>query len=100
MSMLSEPDISTTDDFWNEQPHIQLPDFEAHVYESLAWADSLQGKRIGIPKVYIAQHDLVVKSVTTPLAVIVLWKRAEADLEALGATVVSTSFSTGREIRK
>lgn len=94
IAVIAEPDPVTKGDFWREQKHIKLPELEEIHYGSLSQADSLKGKRIGVPKRYVGQQD------SDPCAnysfvstdVEDLWRLAQTDLEALGAEVIYTDF--------
>lgn len=92
LQVLSQKDDDVQGDFWREQPHVKLPDVEIPDYINLADADSLRGKRIGVPRMYIGEYDPAAKPVTTSTAVISLWSKARRDLEALGAEVILTDF--------
>jgi Asp-tRNA(Asn)/Glu-tRNA(Gln) amidotransferase A subunit family amidase len=94
LPVLSEEDAQVAGDFWRDQPHVRIPPSRQINYHALAQAESLKGKRIGVPKMYIGEKDsdLEAKSTTVNPAVIALWQRARADLEALGAEIVTIDF--------
>jgi hypothetical protein len=52
--------------------------------------DSLKGKRIGVPEMYLGGSETT-SGVYTSDAVLSLWEKARADLEACGATVQTCS---------
>jgi Asp-tRNA(Asn)/Glu-tRNA(Gln) amidotransferase A subunit family amidase len=93
-AILAEPDTETKGDFWREQKLIKLPKPQEVNYHSLTQADALRGKRIGVPRMYVGQKDSNPHAKPTVVSqdVIDLWKRASADLIALGAEVVDTDF--------
>ncbi|TKA77344.1 hypothetical protein B0A55_03411 [Friedmanniomyces simplex] len=95
LDVLTVEDPTTDGDFWRQQTFVEIPkvDRPRSYYDLLEGAaDSLKGKRIAVPAMYIGGHDPKAKPTTISPAVIELWKRARADLEALGATVVETDF--------
>jgi Asp-tRNA(Asn)/Glu-tRNA(Gln) amidotransferase A subunit family amidase len=57
-------------------------------YLSLMGASSLQGKKIGVPRLRIQKA----KPTHVSQEVLNLWHRARADLESLGARIVETDF--------
>lgn len=84
-------------DFWRAQPFVSLPDVASvrpKSYHNLADADSLAGKRIGVPKMYIGKDDSdpSARKVHTRQSVIDLWNNARKTLEALGAVVEEVDF--------
>ncbi|KAK0295819.1 hypothetical protein LTR54_007048 [Friedmanniomyces endolithicus] len=95
LDVLTVPDASTEGDFWRQQTFVSIPKV-AHPRSYLdllsGAADSLRGKRIAVPRMYIGGHDPKAKPTVVSPAVIALWQRARADLEALGAEVVETDF--------
>ena len=97
-------DHETRGDFWRAQPWIALPDAAAGrpaSYPALANGASVQGMRLGIPRMYINADDApngvgiggpTGQRIQTRASVIALWERARADLEAAGAEVVEVDF--------
>ena len=97
-------DPETRGDFWRAQPWIALPDAAAGrpaSYPALANGASVQGMRLGIPRMYINADDApngvgiggpTGQRIQTRASVIALWERARADLEAAGAEVVEVDF--------
>ncbi|MDN3311126.1 amidase [Microbacterium oryzae] len=94
-------------DFWRVQPWIEIPAATAirpASYPALAESASLQGKRLGVPRMYINADPEAGTAeapgiggptgqrVETRDSVIALWEAARADLEAAGATVVEVDF--------
>lgn len=82
-------------DFWREQPFVPLPEVDMirpTTYHSLAVKGSLEGKKIGVPKIYIGEHDPAALPVHTAPSVRELWDKARKTLESLGATVEEVDF--------
>ncbi|GAA4191835.1 amidase [Microbacterium oryzae] len=94
-------------DFWRVQPWVEIPAATAirpASYPALAEGASLQGKRLGVPRMYINADPEAGTAeapgiggptgqrVETRDSVIALWQAARADLEAAGATVVEVDF--------
>ncbi|KAF5696964.1 amidase signature enzyme [Fusarium mundagurra] len=84
-------------DFWREQPFVKLPDVNSvrpKTFFDLSDPNTLKGKKIGVPKMYIGgvDSDPDSRKVHTRDSVIDLWKQAKATLEGLGATVIETDF--------
>ncbi|KAI1618280.1 amidase signature domain-containing protein [Exophiala viscosa] len=97
LDVIVAKDDKTACDFWREQPYVQLPDvnnIRPKSYRGLADADSLAGKKIGIPKMYIGKvdSDPTARKVHTRASVIQLWEHARKVLEGLGATVEEVDF--------
>lgn len=87
LDVIVQPDDLTKGDFWRDQPFIDLPPL-SHVrpalYKSLAQPAALEGKRLGVPKMYIGQCD----AVACRASILALWKEAANVLTSLGAEVV------------
>ncbi|OQO05444.1 hypothetical protein B0A48_09213 [Cryoendolithus antarcticus] len=82
-------------DFWREQTYVQVPKVTrpvSHLDLLEDGKDSLKGKRLAVPKMYIGEHDPLAKPTFVSDEVIALYRRAKADLEALGAIVIETGF--------
>ncbi|KAK5117885.1 hypothetical protein LTR85_008659 [Meristemomyces frigidus] len=95
LDVLTVEDRTTSGDFWRQQTYIEVPKVErpASYLDLLPGAQtSLRGKRIGVPKMYIGGHDPKAKPTVVSGDVVELWRRATADLGALGAIVVETDF--------
>lgn len=81
-------------DFWRNQQIIPIPkasEVRPADYQNLADPYALMGKRIAVPRCFLAKPD------TKPFHVCIepvkiLWERARTTLESLGATVVETDF--------
>jgi Asp-tRNA(Asn)/Glu-tRNA(Gln) amidotransferase A subunit family amidase len=94
LAVIAEPEEGTKGDFWREQEHVEIRRPSKTDYTSLSKPNSLQGKRIGVPKLYVGQKDSDphAKPTATSPEVLRLWKTARTDLEALGAEIVYTDF--------
>ena len=96
LDVLIAKDTNKHCDFWREQPFVKLPDPEdvrpTAGYHSLINTTALQGKRIGVPKMYIGEHDPAALPVHIRPSVRALWDSARKTLESCGATVVETNF--------
>jgi Asp-tRNA(Asn)/Glu-tRNA(Gln) amidotransferase A subunit family amidase len=94
LSVIGTEDPETTGDFIREQKHITIPKPSIRNYHSLKDADKFQGKRIGVPKMYIGQKDSDphAKHTYVSTEVIALWQETQKELEALGAEVIYTDF--------
>lgn len=95
LDIIAVTDNDTTCDFWRDQLFVPLPvveDTRPESYLSLADADSLRGKRIGVPKVFIDEFDpAAVKSYLRP-SIRELHDKAVLTLESLGAIVEEVDF--------
>lgn len=111
LDVIVAEDPETRGDFWRAQPWVEIPKSTAVRPESYvalsqtsASAQTLAGKRFGIPKMYInadpeagtAEHPGVGgptgQRIDTRASIIDLWEAARHDLEAQGATVVEVDF--------
>ncbi|WP_435747111.1 amidase [Microbacterium sp. PMB16] len=107
LDVIVADDAETRGDFWRAQPWIALPAASAirpPSYRALATDASLDGARIGIPRMYInADPDAGTgdapgiggptgQRIETRASVIAQWEAARRDLEAAGATVVEVDF--------
>lgn len=84
-------------DFWREQPFVELPAVESvrpESYFDLSDANTLTGKKFGVPKMYIGKTDSdpSARKVHTRPSVIELWQDAAKILIGLGATIVEVDF--------
>ncbi|KAJ4369509.1 hypothetical protein N0V86_009344 [Didymella sp. IMI 355093] len=91
LDVIVADDTDTTSDFWRGQQFVSLPPASsvrpAESYHSLLRTQSLHGKRIGVPRMYIGKIDPAAQSIWVSPAVRTLWETARATLEALGAIV-------------
>ncbi|KAL3495752.1 amidase signature domain-containing protein [Aspergillus germanicus] len=90
-------DEETACDFWREQPFVQLPEVDTvrpTTFHALSDANSLAGKKIGVPRMYIGgvDSDPTARKVHTRQSVIDLWTNARKILKGLGATVEDVDF--------
>ncbi|KAJ4291858.1 hypothetical protein N0V90_009754 [Kalmusia sp. IMI 367209] len=94
LDVIATPDQEKKGDFWREQTTVKLPMPEKTEYLSLAQPDSLRGRRIGVPKLYVGGQDSDPHAKPTIVSseVIVLWEKAATGLESLGAEIVYTDF--------
>jgi amidase len=97
LDVIVAKDETTVCDFWRAQPFVKLPDVETirpKTYQDLANPKALDGKRIGVPKMYIGEvdSDSFAREVHTRQSVVDLWNNARKVLESLGATVEEVDF--------
>lgn len=96
LNVLVADDVVKTGDFWRAQPFVPLPlpsEIRPTNYHDLAAPESLAGKRIGVPKMYVGKTDAeYCRKVAIRQTVLDLWEQARADLESLGAAVVEVDF--------
>ncbi|KAH9203612.1 amidase signature domain-containing protein [Leptodontidium sp. 2 PMI_412] len=90
-------DECTMGDFWRNQPFVKLPQISGPntrpaSFKSLENVESLAGKRIGVPRMYIGQSENLNNPISTRQSILDLWHRARRELESLGATVIETDF--------
>jgi amidase len=95
LDVLVTKDEDTTCDFWRGQPFITLADVEAvrpSSFLTLADPYSLKGKHIGVPRMFIGEHDPAAQPVYIRETVRELWDNARITLESLGAVVKEMDF--------
>jgi amidase len=107
LEVIVADDAETRGDFWRAQPWVSLPaasEVRPTSYRALADGASLDGIRIGIPRMYInADPDAGTadapgiggptgQRIETRASVIAQWEAARRDLEADGATVIEVDF--------
>ncbi|KAL5334882.1 amidase signature domain-containing protein [Aspergillus crustosus] len=95
LDVLAVADKSPEGDFWNEQKLVSLPSVESirpSRFEELEKTSSLQGKRFGIPSMFINSKDPLPNKIRTRPSIIKLWESAKLELESCGATVVEVDF--------
>lgn len=101
-------DPDTRGDLWRMQPWVPLPSVEsvrpASYLDLAASAESLAGKRFGVPRMYINADPLAGTAenpgiggptgqrIITRASVIDLWQAARRALEAKGAEVIEVDF--------
>ncbi|UOQ87964.1 amidase [Agromyces endophyticus] len=113
LDVIVADDVETRGDFWRAQPWVQIAassEVRPESYPALAPVDAvaardtLAGKRVGVPKMYInadpesgTNPDGGIggptgERIETRASVIELWEAARRDLEAAGAEVVEVDF--------
>lgn len=107
LDVIVADDADTRGDFWRAQPWVQLPAASAvrpPSYRALTDDASLDGIRVGIPRMYInADPDAGTaaapgiggptgRRIETRASVVEQWQAARRDLEAAGATVIEVDF--------
>lgn len=95
LDVIAVRDPDTTGDFWRNQPFVDLPDVETIRPSSLievANRSALQGKRIGVPRMFIGEEDPAAQPVYLRPSVRSLYDRARLTLEGLGAIVAEVDF--------
>lgn len=107
LDVIVADDAETRGDFWRAQPWVELPSASSlrpDSYPALEAEASLDGVRIGIPRMYI-NADPEAGTAPTPgiggptgrrietrASIVARWEAARRDLEAAGATVVEVDF--------
>jgi Asp-tRNA(Asn)/Glu-tRNA(Gln) amidotransferase A subunit family amidase len=97
LDVIVAKDPIVTCDFWREQPFVKFPEVDTirpKTFFDLSDPNALQGKRIGVPKMYIGgvDSDPDARKVHTRESIMQLWNQARKILEGLGATVIETDF--------
>ena len=95
LDIIAVPDRTAEGDFWRQQQFVEVPPVwrpESFLDLAPGAEDSIRGKRIAVPKMYIGGHDPTAKPTVVSQDVIDLWRRARKDLETLGASVIETDF--------
>ena len=95
LDVIAVTDEDITGDFWRSQPFIELPSVESirpDSFLSLAQPGALEGKRVGVPLMFIGKHDPAAQAVYQRPSVRALWDEARITLESLGATVEEVDF--------
>lgn len=95
LDVLVVDDTRSTGDFWRTQQHVRLPlasEVRPDDFGTLARTDALEGKRLGVPRMYINADPDNQLPIRTRDSVLSLWETARKDLEALGAEVVEVDF--------
>lgn len=93
--VLAVQDSTRDEDFWRIQNYVQVPEtVRPQSFLDLIpdAGDSLRGKCIAVPKMFIGKQDPKAKPIVVSQDVIDCWARARQDLEALGAMVIETDF--------
>ena len=108
LDVIVADDPITRGDLWRLQPWVEIPKASsvrpASYLELAAQADTLKGKRFGVPRMYINKDELAGTSenpgiggptgqrIHTRQSVIDLWEAARKALEAAGAEVIEVDF--------
>ena len=107
LDVIVADDPEVRGDLWRRQPWVKIPkasDLRPASYKALATAESLKGKRFGIPAMYLNADPLAGTAkrpgiggptgqrIDTRPSIIALWDQARAALIAAGAEVVVTDF--------
>ncbi|MBV8680157.1 MAG: amidase [Aquitalea sp.] len=108
LDIIVADDPITRGDLWRLQPWVEIPKASAVRPDSYldlrAQPDTLKGKRLGVPRMFINQDELAGSSakpgiggptgqrIQTRAAVIDLWEAARQALEAAGAEVIAVDF--------
>jgi amidase len=107
LDIIVADDPQTRGDLWRCQPWVAIPEaskVRPASYLALKGAESLRGKRLGVPAMYINADPLAGTAerpgiggptgqrIDTRASIIALWENARAALEAAGAEVVVTDF--------
>ncbi|RVD71123.1 amidase [Mesorhizobium sp. M4A.F.Ca.ET.029.04.2.1] len=95
LDVIVADDAETRGDLWRMQPWVPIPKAAAlrpASYAGLALAGALEGKRLGVPRMYVGRDADAARPIKTRASVLDLWRQAAADLEALGAEVVEVDF--------
>lgn len=106
LDVLAISDPNPMGDFYNEQKIVPLSSvttIRPGSFSTLQDKSSLQGKRIGVPSMYIGGDDscvLPLSKVHTRASIIKLWQEARSALEACGAEVIETDFPLVTEYEK
>ncbi|MCR1784850.1 amidase [Nocardioides carbamazepini] len=95
LDVIAKKDARPDGDFWLTQPFVDLPDIEdvrPESYLDLKDTAALEGKRIGVPRMYLNKDVETTTPIDTRPSVIDLWERTADDLRAQGAEVVEVDF--------
>jgi amidase len=95
LSVIVADDSEMRGDFWRAQDAVEIApasSLRPADYMRLADPVALRGRRLGVPRMYIGTDHEARAPIATRAAVLDLWRRAAADLAALGAEIVETDF--------
>lgn len=95
LDVLIADDEDTAGDFWREQDAVALPSVSEHRPESyltLSLKKSLEGKRFGVPRMFINKDTEMREPIIVCSSVIDLWEQAADTLRLLGAKIVEVDL--------
>jgi amidase len=95
LDVLVADDTDARGDFWRTQPWVAIPpasEVRPLSYDELRTPDALQGRRIGVPRMYINADAGAHEAIATRPSVVDLWNGARQKLEELGAEVIEVDF--------
>jgi amidase len=95
LNVIVADDANRRGDFWRVQNAVPIPkssEIRPCAYNALRDERALEGKRIGVPRMYINRDPQSKAPIVTRPAVIELWEKAASNLKALGAEVVEVDF--------
>ena len=95
LDVLVVDDTQSRGDFWRVQRAVPIPrasDVRPRSFQALPRGGRLEGRRFGIPRMYINKDEDATKPIATRPSIIALWETAARDLEALGATIAEVDF--------
>jgi amidase len=82
-------------DFWRVQRALTIPrasEIRPDTFRGAIGGGRLDGRRFGIPRMYINKDKDAPKPITTRPSVVALWETIAGDLEALGVTIIEVDF--------
>lgn len=103
LNILVEDDPRTDGDLWRRQSAVTLPaasSVRPHDYRALADERALQGKRVGVPRIYVGAGMDLEEPIELRPSIRLLWERAVADLQLAGAEVREVDLPLIREWEK
>lgn len=91
LDIIIQDDPETIGDLWRQQSFVALPrpsDIRPQTYLELADKDALDGKRVGVPQIYVGGGGNLPDPITLRPSIAALWERAATVLRDLGAELV------------
>ncbi|KAJ4248416.1 hypothetical protein NW762_012753 [Fusarium torreyae] len=94
LEVIGAEDVTTTGDFWRDQPFVELPKLwgssaSPNTFRDIGKFSSLQGLRFAVPAMYVGgKTPDGATPVTVYEGVVNVWEDARKHLESLGAEVV------------
>ncbi|NQX14054.1 amidase [Microbacteriaceae bacterium VKM Ac-2855] len=94
LNTVAVDDARTDGDFWRQQSAVALPSPGEVLPRPVSRPrpTRLDGRRIGVPKMYIGEDAVPLVPPAIRPSVRLLWDRAAADLRSLGAEVIEVDF--------